>query len=1417
MTTRKIIVAAGCLVAIVAVAFSLTRKSKQERVDQFMQQASHFEQQEDYESAIISLRNALRLMPSYGPVHVRLARDYKQVERPYDSLKHYDAALRLGINDEAFLREYSAICLQYHTLEELAKPAGKLLELKPDDPDAHFWMARALAADRPWEAISHVKKGLDQRPDVGAYLLLADLHARNRNYEKAEQSLQGALKECPDSPKLMAGLAAVQVELGKQNEALRHIKRAIAVTQDADCSMKTSVFAIAADVFRRLNMNERSIEIYRQLVDLAPGEMRFRVALARRYIAVDRSQEAIELLQRSLDENPDAGAPRIVLVEALLRTRKVKEARAELDKLPSGLASTAVALYLRGSIFLALDDAWQAEPLLRRAAADAQGFLPAQIALGSCYWKMGLVQSAEAEFQTVLKKDPSNIEAALRLARCKQAQGDFVAAEALAGRVLSVAKNNKEARRILISCKVQRGEVKDLEKLLEMKDPQNASARDLLAAARALAVQGQTDEALTALEAAIRKNPDLPEAMILKARILQLAGKMDEAEGVLQALVAAHPGSEVPAVEYATFLMRAGKKERAHDLLLELAGRMPQSAVAHQALGEFHYNNRNLDDAVDSLTKAGRLAPKNIGVRRRLVEILGEQENFERARIEVRKMKKDFGEALEVLVLEGVLLLEEGHLNEARACFNSISRRWPKEADGHVLLGMAHIREENIAAAITAFETARGLAPRDVRVRALLRDAYLAAGLYGKAAEEAKQVVKLRPADEDLHRLAISLAGSRETSQARKILERLSSADTQAGSQAEYHVQLGVLLASEGKIQQAEEEMLKALAIKKTAATVSAACEFYWQNNKRDRARELIETVADDDQRLYRALLARHYTLGGDIERAESEIKEIVRLAPADPAAFCSLGDFYAEMGGAAVQSRFDDAAEAYRRALDLDPEFLYAKRRTATLFAKAGRLEEAERILAPLAEKHPNNVHVQARLVEVAIQRMSVSRSSKFIDIALKRATQLAEKFPYAARAHYLVALANYIADRPGRQVVETSLARALRIAPALTEARVLLFRVYAGSGRFRQAEKECRELLAIAPGSNEAMLLLGKALAERNAKLDEYEKLAEEFPGNAAAKVLLGVASHEERPARSAQLIREALGDSPTWEMLQGYAGLVAAWGRPDEAVSKLQTFLEKNPGFAAGYRVLANALASSGDLPSAVRAQRRAYELARQTTADLRRAVSMLVRSQDEDAALEMVREHLAKRPQDNPARLLLAQLLGKSGRIDEAVTELAGLLKEEPGNPDVRLSLATAYLLQKRYSDAAEHYEAVLQRDPSHPAASNNLAFILAEYLDRPHEAERIILPGLQRSPNSALLQDTYGWILYKTGKLQDAFETLEKCLGLKPDEPITMFHLAVVCEKLKKTDRARKLLRRALELDDSFEKAQEARELLAAIK
>ena len=97
---------------------------------------------------------------------------------------------------------------------------------------------------------------------------------------------------------------------------------------------------------------------------------------------------------------------------------------------------------------------------------------------------------------------------------------------------------------------------------------------------------------------------------------------------------------------------------------------------------------------------------------------------------------------------------------------------------------------------------------------------------------------------------------------------------------------------------------------------------------------------------------------------------------------------------------------------------------------------------------------------------------------------------------------------------------------------------------------------------------------------------------------------------------------------------------------------------------------------------------------------------------------------------------------------------GLTSVIPSHLWPRVTLFDATHAEVSYAEAKERYERVLESHPDNVVALNNLAYLLADKLDRSKEA----IPYAERAASSSELLDvfdTLGWVYLKAGRNRDA--------------------------------------------------------------
>jgi tetratricopeptide (TPR) repeat protein len=199
----------------------------------------------------------------------------------------------------------------------------------------------------------------------------------------------------------------------------------------------------------------------------------------------------------------------------------------------------------------------------------------------------------------------------------------------------------------------------------------------------------------------------------------------------------------------------------------------------------------------------------------------------------------------------------------------------------------------------------------------------------------------------------------------------------------------------------------------------------------------------------------------------------------------------------------------------------------------------------------------------------------------------------------------------------------------------------------------------------------------------------------------------------------------------------------------------------------------------------------------------------------------------------ARLRIANMLGKSGRIEEANDYLKSMLKGSQSHASlVRIYMAQGDLLRsvERYHEAIEVYDtalevvpgnndllyaraltaesvdrldileadlrAILKTEPDNAHALNALGFTLADRTERYEEAYQLIKRALEIMPEDPAIIDSFGWVNYRLGNYDEAIRLLRRALSRYEDVEIAA-HLGEVLWVSGKKEEARSVWQKAL--------------------
>ena len=194
------------------------------------------------------------------------------------------------------------------------------------------------------------------------------------------------------------------------------------------------------------------------------------------------------------------------------------------------------------------------------------------------------------------------------------------------------------------------------------------------------------------------------------------------------------------------------------------------------------------------------------------------------------------------------------------------------------------------------------------------------------------------------------------------------------------------------------------------------------------------------------------------------------------------------------------------------------------------------------------------------------------------------------------------------------------------------------------------------------------------------------------------------------------------------------------------------------------------------------------------------SLFALAGDFDAAETVFRRLIAETPQSEAPVLRLYNLLIATGQSAKADAVLDAGLIALPASLDLRWLNATRHEAQGDFDGAIAIYEEMYAANSHATVIANNLASLIATHRDDEESLARAAAIAKRlRDMDIPAFQDTYGWIAYRQGNLEDARTYLEPAAAGLPDDPLVQYHLGMTYADLGQTEKAATQLTLALAL------------------
>jgi tetratricopeptide (TPR) repeat protein len=341
-----------------------------------------------------------------------------------------------------------------------------------------------------------------------------------------------------------------------------------------------------------------------------------------------------------------------------------------------------------------------------------------------------------------------------------------------------------------------------------------------------------------------------------------------------------------------------------------------------------------------------------------------------------------------------------------------------------------------------------------------------------------------------------------------------------------------------------------------------------------------------------------------------------------------------------------------------------------------------------------------------------------------------------------------------------------------------------------FPQVAVACfQQATRLEPGVLEWWYFLGLAedrAGDAKQAISAYEKVLAINENYGPARTRLWALLLEKDRPRAEKMLRQALESDPKNAIAHfGLGRCALAAGRQEEAVEHIRATLKSAPNYGPAHAALAEVLSAQGKTEEAAQHRERATgdEQMRPLLDPL--LASVLQRGLDLETLLasaatlaerrqfpeaeKLLQEALDVDPTGVQARTRLGEVLGRQGKVAEAVAEFERVLSTPEGQEylPAKVNLAFALTLQEQYERAERLLREVLEKDPTEAEALRRFC-MLATQQRAPDNAVPLLKAALAAAPESGPVHYQVGELLRQLGKPAEGLEVLRKAVELQPD-------------------------------------------------
>ena len=527
---------------------------------------------------------------------------------------------RLQNNNEAALSAYQKVVDTYHDnltarlgmatilvgsakYDDAAKQLEAVLRTAPQNPTANYLQALAEFKKQNYtQARDVVQQVLKTAPGyLPGQMLAGAVEYALGNYEQTEQYLKAVIDKMPDNLHARKLLTSALLRSHQVPRAIDSLQPVLRLAPE-----DPAVLALAGEVYMQNNEFGKATQFYEKAAKIDPKNAQMRTGLGLSRLAAGDAEHAMADMEAATDLDANRFQANVMLILTHLSRGEFDQAEKAVADLEKKQPNNPLTYNLRGAVFVGKKKNAEARKVFEKALTLQPTYFPAALNIAQLDIQENNPQMARTRFETILAKDPTNLQALVTLAGF----GKRINAtpEEVLGWLERAKKGNPAVPQPSILLSRYYLGMGDAKKAVEIAldaqaiSPENPDVLDALGVAQLLA--GEKNAAVTTASKLVSLQPKSAMALVRLANAQYANDNLAGASASLRKALEIKPDLLDALTALVSIETRAGRYAEAMQLVKKVQSQYPKSHAGSMLEGDVRFAEKQYAQAATAYENA---------------------------------------------------------------------------------------------------------------------------------------------------------------------------------------------------------------------------------------------------------------------------------------------------------------------------------------------------------------------------------------------------------------------------------------------------------------------------------------------------------------------------------------------------------------------------------------------------------------------------------------------------------------------------------------------------------------------------------------------------------------------------------------------------------------------------------------------